>query len=71
MRALSAHAALLASDTSESPEQASARNAVAVRAHGLAAVATAAPEVDRSVPEELAVPGLETVPIALIEAGMR
>ena len=68
-RALSASSATrLASDTSESPEQVSARHAVAVRAHGLAVVATAAPEVDRSVPEALAVPGLVTVPIVLIQA---
>ena len=65
LHARSAHAARL---TSESPEQVSARHAVAVRAHGLAAVATAEPEVDRSVPEGLAVPGLETVPIVLIQA---
>jgi hypothetical protein len=52
----------------ESPEQVSARHAVAVRAHGLAAVATASPEVDRTVPEALVVPGLETIPIVLIQA---
>jgi hypothetical protein len=68
LRALSASATLLANDASESPEQVSARHAVAVRAHGLAVVATAAPEVDRSVPKALVVPGLVTAPIVLIHA---
>ena len=68
LHALSAHTARLANDTSESPEQVSARHAVAVRTHGLAAVATAAPEVDRAVPYGLAVPELEAVPIVLIQA---
>ena len=68
LRALSASATLLANDASESPEQVSARHAMAVHAHGLAVVATAAPEVDRSVPKALVVPGLVTAPIILIQA---